>query len=478
MKTLILSIVIRNTFTSVTLFTKIFLLTLIFFSCQKDVPGEEVNNSKITVYSDKSDSRWFTYNSFNFSDFTFYGTKTLDGFPDKLNIIRKANSDSTELGTYFFLDSEKRIESILTVDGLRIDISYDQYDNLNLTFLTGDGEYQLSTSLDHEPARRTSYHQNLNPRGGIATQIRPTGNVERIIDSKSILSQGVLVNVYNCGMIPTNADKVFVRMYDGNLNKIGVFPANHIGMGLYSAILPSNVAGDYILTAKDLCNFGVALASGGIVIKGGKIALTIALREGLKRAASDKVKKEIEKAIEDVQTLNDIATEIGKIKELFCTAKLDEYSVNFGGVKFIVEAHSPGNGNNPIEVSRGIVYSPMIESNANATYPNLSVNLGDNSRIKGPILLNPERPNVNQGYTASANFECLPLNTRIVMEVSGTDGYYDRQVFITDFNNSHQFSLWVPGAKAKGIQDIVTVYGATPSSHSIGTRKASLVFGE
>ena len=90
--------------------------------------------------------------------------------------------------------------------------------------------------------------------------------------------------------------------------------------------------------------------------------------------------------------------------------------------------------------------------------------------------LNPAAPDAGEPYTAIANLSCMTPGTKVIMTVSGTDGYHDQKSTVIEENAAvnYQATLYVRGAKPK-VKDICTIQIITTSGQTI-TKKASLVF--
>jgi len=94
------------------------------------------------------------------------------------------------------------------------------------------------------------------------------------------------------------------------------------------------------------------------------------------------------------------------------------------------------------------------------------------------LTLSPSSPSANQDYTVSATVFCMPVGTKIKMEMSGSDGWTQERNFTV--NNPQQssgtFSMTVPGAET-GVRDNITVTVQPPTGSPI-IRTASLIFGK
>ncbi len=90
------------------------------------------------------------------------------------------------------------------------------------------------------------------------------------------------------------------------------------------------------------------------------------------------------------------------------------------------------------------------------------------------FTLNPSNPGQGVGYTATADFHCIPEGSTITLSIVGTDGYSNS---ITEaISESGSAVLYVPGA-ASGVYDLCTAVINMPFGESI-TMQASLVFGQ
>lgn len=94
------------------------------------------------------------------------------------------------------------------------------------------------------------------------------------------------------------------------------------------------------------------------------------------------------------------------------------------------------------------------------------------------LTLSPSSPSADQDYSVSATVFCMPVGTKIKMEMSGSDGWTQERNFTV--NNPQQssgtFSMTVPGAET-GVRDNITVTVQPPTGSPI-IRSASLIFGK
>lgn len=89
------------------------------------------------------------------------------------------------------------------------------------------------------------------------------------------------------------------------------------------------------------------------------------------------------------------------------------------------------------------------------------------------FILDPSNPAEGVGYTATADFYCVPENSTITIDIVGTDGYTDS--ITKSISGSGSAVLYVPGAKS-GVYDLCTVTINMPFGETL-TMQASLVFG-
>lgn len=89
------------------------------------------------------------------------------------------------------------------------------------------------------------------------------------------------------------------------------------------------------------------------------------------------------------------------------------------------------------------------------------------------FILDPSNPGENIGYTATADYHCIPEGSTITLDIIGTDGYTDSKSH--EISGSGSAELYVPGAKS-GVYDRCTVRIDMPFGETL-TTQASLVFG-
>lgn len=94
--------------------------------------------------------------------------------------------------------------------------------------------------------------------------------------------------------------------------------------------------------------------------------------------------------------------------------------------------------------------------------------------IINSFVLDPAYPSEGQGYTATADFHCMPSGSVITLSIVGTDGYTNSKTE-TISTVSGTATLYVPGA-ASGVYDVCNVNITTPNGETY-SMQASLVFG-
>ena len=88
--------------------------------------------------------------------------------------------------------------------------------------------------------------------------------------------------------------------------------------------------------------------------------------------------------------------------------------------------------------------------------------------------LTPSSPLAGEGYRAYVSYGCIPIGSKIVISVVGTDGYKDSTSQIV-VSRDGKASLDVPGAAA-GVQDVCSVKIYDPNGNEIASSVASLKF--
>ena len=116
---------------------------------------------------------------------------------------------------------------------------------------------------------------------------------------------------------------------------------------------------------------------------------------------------------------------------------------------------------------------------AEGTQQTLKAEISENAKPNiTSLVLSPSSPSADQDYTVSVSVFCMPVGTKVTMDMVGTDGWTENKTFtITNASQSSgSFSMTVPGAET-GVKDIITVTVQPPSGSPI-VRTASLIFGK
>lgn len=458
-------------------------LTLLpFFSCKKN-SGDATpitSTAAITFFNHSDDSRLFrvVIDSENIVDYS--GLRGLDGFPAATLQIALYDAHETQNATYLnFSATNNKLDEIFLGDGSSITISWLNDTTASLIASAVSGA-QLNTVTNATGRFINKFYRGkgTNPRANQPLRITaPIRSNDQSVHNKA-MDNVVKINVTKCGGIPSDAENVAVWMWSrpGSEDKLeGSFPATKIATGLYSVTLPSGTTSDYVVTPKKLCEAGIelldALAEKKPLSVVQKMVRSIILYEGENKLDPD-IYTVLKKADKYFTLLEAATDKLEFLKKEPCQYLDADYSiVNYGGVRFVVEARS-GSGN---EKS---VYAPAVEAPAEGHYPDLSLELGSRPSIE-TISLVPQNPVPYESYIATAYLDCFPLGSTVSIGVEGTDGYVNSlQIVVTaDMKGAHfPVSLLVPGASTAGIRDLVTVQAKVPGDN-IPSRIAQLVFG-
>lgn len=429
------------------------------------------------------------------------GSKDDSGFPLMLEQMI-INIPEEENPTEIFLDNSEKVKKMVAPNGVNFLFEWLSETEAAITVVDPNTNEQLNTVIDF--ANQESDLTTAKTRS--ATQIVRTGktvmtieaiNTDMLQNTKALTraENGIVGDVYldQCGA-PATA-QCWVDVYDysnltgayGRGKYRGRFACTKIEDGHYQYKLPQNYnkqhnAADYCEAINNVfdkvCKLNSFTAPGSgakeflCVALSAAIASTSAADFGLSAPAAAlfleacmKISLSLDVACslnsgnmdlpEGTPTLTDGLC--GIIKEadytwtdpLFLVPVVNALPTNIYGTTQIYKA---GEGLKPMSITWG--GNPVINT----------------------FTLNPPKPVHGVSYLAIAELACLPLGTKVTMDIIGTDNYTDSQTCEIGQGESiyYKATLKVPGA-ATGVKDICTVTVVTPNGETV-TKKASLVF--
>lgn len=460
-------------------------LVLMTGACKKDTDPNPVSHSPITLFTSPQNPLVARIDNPSDGIVELYGTKNAAGVAQQITMLVHQTSADSKAGTYLLFDEQSRPKSILGSDGSKVLLKWQSDSRATVTYVSTDGESQLNTEIDLND-ETTGGRLSASPvpipesagtgrsvRGDQAIQLKPVVVSESgSIHSSARLAAGqqeVIVNLTNCGGLPSDAEYVSVIMYTEPVTaykRVGEYQARRITKGMYSVILPTGVSAEVNLSNQDICK-----GAGKVVDKIFCNKVTKVLRKIGAKAPKANLWTLAGGFILDkvLGKMCQLATPEGEL----CKANFEDEKKNYwtGDVAFIAKAVSSSGGEPH--------YSKLTDPiDGKANYPDFKIELGAELKVQ-PLVLSPDRPVARQSYEVKAAINCVPVNSRIVLSVRGTDSYSDEAstvVYSLDANGAFNFSLIVPGAKTAGIQDEIILTVILPDGRKM-TKIASLIFG-
>lgn len=388
------------------------------------------------------------------------------------------------------------IQRMTRTDSAGVTTTVDYQPNGNRSF-TGAKGIQLDVKREdgrwlaefRDPDSGTSFRTVL-PNPGVAAAPSGAGRPLNLALGQPSAANQIIANVTtsNCGSLADPlGQRVFVQFNDGLGALLGRYPAQRTGPGAYRAAVPdpdkqAGISFEFLksaLTAATealdvVCKFDsanpmllptsclyiseqMALTGIGAPLAVDFLALCDTAVVILKAACA------IEEAINlpTPPAVSDSGAEVIKKTQNLLIDKLPN-QIAMPTLRALAEGLPADTYGPPVELAPG-------DSAVSLALDLFRLSVGD-------IVLAPPAPAAPNQYTASAALQCLAPGTSAVIEVRGSDGYFNQQQqSFSSVTNAATISLVVPGADQAGIRDTLTLT-VTPSDAPAVTRKAYLVF--
>lgn len=450
-------------------------ILLFLLSCSKtdDSPEQEISSSFL-VGTNISDPLFLTHNGETGEKIEVYGTRDSEGNPLDINSI--SVYDQSGLETIFIIDSEGRPEKIFAANGTQFELDWVSNFEIGLTVFLNDGENQINTSINLiEEENSQVIKSATNPmvrNGTLSLKIK-----EEVPEAIYKNHEKLQVLVTKCNE-PINNRSPFVTIQStsvGNYNR--KFPLTLMGNGTYSLNVPSNIAGtieiskicsslasklDKVCTVTQLGAGGTALGTAMC----GQLALAANLLTPVTAATVFAACESITAALSIYCATfgGSPAPGAPSVAEKICASEAINYTYTEDILIKALVVSLPNN-----------IYSPTVyEGSQEGPFPNFTIDLGSMPEIQG-LVVQPSLPGAGQDYKATARLSCLPANSMVTIQVTGTDGFEDSITrIITSVAINEDLVLTVPGAET-GVKDIIEVTVVLPLGNVI-KRTASLVF--
>lgn len=429
------------------------------------------------------------------------GTKDLQGYAKKIEQVIITLPEE-ENPTEVFFDENEKIKEMIAPNGVRFQFDWLSNTEIALTLIDPNTNEQLNTLIDlsnqySQTKLAASRSGNTKCRDGNSTmKIEPltkTASINNLQKQTRATGEGIIGNVYleQCGA-PTTA-QCWVDVYDysnmtgsfGRGKYRGRFACTKVGDGHYQFKLPANYnvhhnIADYCDAINDIigkiCDVNEFTAPGS----GSKEAMCIYISGAL---ASGIVSAPVAAGFL-------VACETTSVALDFTCTFLDG---SMAGIDLAPGTPTLGDGlcsalremdytwDTPLLLQPVVnalpscIYGTAQIYEADGNLKDMKITWGGNPVINSFKLI-PSAPAQGVSYQAIAELYCLPIGTKVTMDIIGTDGYTDSKTSTinTGENLNYRATLSVPGA-ATGVKDVCTVTAVTPNGETV-TKKASLVF--
>ena len=423
-----------------------------------------------------------------------FGERDNQGFPNEIRQINFEHKNGEKYSLTF--GSNRKMISAIADNGTVFKYDWISNTKVAVNIISSDGINQVNTEIDLKDLSKVKKAVAEN-----FTTIGTRHQREECFDLdfvpfeqeltdeplllKSTSNYGTTHNLLltSCGS-PTFADIYRVNLYDqsGSVLLKQLY-ANPIAKGQYSITVPSGSApslnpqnaakklasvlatfcdaielagSNQLLASSQFCvSLSLALAKTGVGITVAPKALVAC--EGIAKSMVLYCKYFGQSAGIGAPSILDKIVESEYIEELKLTGNMRLY---------VVINALPNNITKAFTIAEGSPQTLKAEISENAK-PNIT-----------SLVLSPSSPSENQDYTVSVSVFCMPVGTKVTMDMVGTDGWTQERNFTV--NNPQQssgtFSMTVPGAET-GVRDNITVTVQPPTGSPI-IRSASLIFGK
>ncbi len=423
-----------------------------------------------------------------------FGERDNNGLPQGIRMINFEHKNGEKNLLYF--NESGKLSGAIADNGTVFQYEWITNSRVAVNILANDGINQVNTEIDLSELKNekksaivepeiTSRRHQREDCFDITFEPYNFQEPENQVNLKSASAYGTTHNLLltSCGA-PTFADIYRVLLYDqsGSVMLKELY-AKPVAKGHYQITIPDGTApsinpqaageklagvlskfcdgmtltlGNELLTSSQFCMaLSLALAKTGVGITMAPKALVAC--EGLSKAMVLYCQKFGQTAGIGAPSILD------KIIE---SKLLEEFKVTGNMRLHVVINALPKNITKAFTIAEGVpkTFSAELSENAKPSITSLT--------------LSPSSPSADQDYTVSATVFCMPVGTKIKIEMSGSDGYTQEQNFAV--NNPQQssgtFSMTVPGAET-GVRDNITVTVQPPTGSPI-IRYASLIFGK
>ena len=426
------------------------------------------------------------------------GTKDETGQPEKLEQMI-INVPEEENPTEIFLDENEKIKEMFAPNGVRFQFEWLSETEATITLIDPDTNEQLNTVIDF--ANKDNSSQNAASRS--ASVIRRTGNttltLEPIHDistntpQRKVLTRAdgeITGDVYleQCGS-PTTA-QCWVDVYDysdltgayGRGKYRGRFACTKVGDGHYQFKLPKGYNAHHDIAdycdginniISKVCGINAWTAPGTGAKQFLCLQISAYIASGIVTApvaakflvACEATSVALDAACSFINGNMDLPEGTPTLVDGAC-GWLREMDLTWDTPLFLVPV---------VNALPSCIYGTTQKYEAGGELKPMYITWGGHPVINS-FTLNPPKPAHGVSYQAIADLVCLPVGTKVTMDIIGTDSYTNSQTSTvgTGENISYRATLDVPGA-ASGVKDVCTVTVVTPNGETV-SKKASLVF--
>ena len=425
------------------------------------------------------------------------GAKDSQGYAEDIEQI-VITLPEEENPTEVFFGENKKIKEMIAPNGVRFQFDWLSDSEIALTLIDPNTNEQLNTLVDlsnQDNQVKTDATRSVNTTSRIGSStftLEPITEPVSPISSKmrTRASGGIVGNVYveQCGA-PTTA-QCWVDVYDystltgsfGRGKYRGRFACTKVGEGHYQFQLPENYnvhhnIADYCdainSVVSKICGLNAWTAPGSGAKQFMCLQISAALASGI---VSAPVAAGFLVACETTSVALDAGCAL-----LNGNMDLPEGAPNLGDGLCAALREIDYTWDTPLLLQPVVnalpscIYGTAQIYEADGNLKDMKITWGGNPTINSFKLV-PSAPAQGVSYQAIAELYCLPIGTKVTMDIIGTDGYIDSKTTTinTGENLNYKATLSVPGA-ATGVKDVCTVTAVTPKGETV-TKKASLVF--
>lgn len=458
------------------------------FACSKEDEGEQNSfaKEKGVAYSrvnlDRNNPEIATIVSENKDTLLYYGTKNDNGTVKNIEMMKISSS---QLSSVIRFDKKNRPNSIICNNGVSIDLEWESASSVVVNASDPNSNLHISTVwyLDSIPdnnavsKQQKLLNKDVRKSGVLNLSIKALEQKEMTrvgsVDDYPAL-QSCFFNISQCDY-PIDVDNC-IGMFNALDNSFlgNIYYDETLDQGKYKYTIPLSSYPSKASNAELCKQIDVALNVVGLGLKW-FAAMDTGLAVWLNYAAL---------MIPGVGVLPAAIT-----NALWLVAVAGNFTLDLiddaGGVDHIMQSLNPEWYYKEYIASDLFLIPTVFHKEEGVCFGDKMVvnpGMGDiviNQEIPGtPTIdsfeLYPSHPYEFEKYSAVVTFHCIPIGSKVEINIVGTDGYYDSIEEVVNVSSGNAV-LWVPGAET-GVYDVCSVKITTPTGKTY-SMQASLVFG-